>query len=107
MKVVVFGATGVVGRALLPLLVAEHEVVAVSRGEQEPEPGLRWAEADVCSGEGVAEALEGAEVAYYLVHSLGARDFERQDREAAGNVSRAAARRRRGADRVPRRSRRR
>ena len=30
MKVTVFGATGVVGRALLPLL-AEHEVTAVSR----------------------------------------------------------------------------
>ena len=29
-KVTVFGATGVVGRALLPLL-AEHEVTAVSR----------------------------------------------------------------------------
>ncbi|MBA3787652.1 MAG: NADH-binding protein, partial [Actinobacteria bacterium] len=39
-----------------------------------------------------AEALDGADVAYYLVHSLGARDFERQDREAAENVSREAAR---------------
>ena len=91
MRVTVFGATGVVGQALLPLL-AEHEVVAVSRGPRENTgDGIRWVEADVASGEGVADALEGASVAYYLVHSLGARDFERQDREAAGNVSRAAA----------------
>ncbi|MHB1241874.1 MAG: NAD(P)H-binding protein [Gaiellaceae bacterium] len=91
MKVTVFGATGVIGRALLPLLAAEHEVVAVSRGSHDAEPGIRWAEADVASGEGVAEALEGADVAYYLVHSLGTKDFERQDRLAAENVSRAAA----------------
>ena len=49
-------------------------------------------EADVASGEGVPAALAGVDVAYYLVHSLGARDFERQDREAAANVSREAAR---------------
>ena len=91
MKVTVFGATGVIGRALLPPLAAEHDVVAVSRGPHESEPGVRWAEADVASGEGVAEALEGADVATYLVHSLGTKDFERQDRLAAENVSRAAA----------------
>ena len=91
MRVTVFGATGVVGRALLPLLAAEHDVAAVSRGQHHPEDGIRWIEADVCSGKGVAEALDGADVAYYLVHSLGARDFERQDREAAENVSREAA----------------
>jgi len=91
-RVTVFGATGVVGQALLPLLAAEHEVVAVSRGARDTGDGIRWVEADVASGVGVADALEGAGLAYYLVHSLGARDFERQDREAAGNVSRAAAR---------------
>ena len=48
-----------------------------------PRKRFRWVEADVASGDGVAAALEGADVAYYLVHSLGARDFERQDREAA------------------------
>ncbi len=92
MRVTVFGATGVVGQALLPLLVDEHEVVAVSRGSRDPGDGIRWVEADVASGEGVAGALDGANVAYYFVHSLGARNFERQDREAARNVSREAAR---------------
>ena len=92
MRVSVFGATGIVGRALVPLLAQEHDVVGVSRRPAEPGDGIRWVEADVASGEGLGDALEGAEVAYYLVHSLGARDFERQDREAAENVSREAAR---------------
>jgi uncharacterized protein YbjT (DUF2867 family) len=91
-RVTVFGASGVVGRALLPLLADEHDVVAVSRGPRETGDGVRWVAADVASGAGVADALEGADVVYYLVHSLGARDFELQDREAARNVSREAAR---------------
>ena len=89
MKVTVFGSTGVVGRALLPLL-AEHEVTAVSRATRE-ESGSRWIVADAATGEGVAEALEGAQVVYYLVHSLGSRDFEEQDRAAAENVAGEAA----------------
>jgi len=88
MKVTVFGATGVVGRALLPLL-DEHEVTAVSRTPWD-DHGARWVVADAATGEGVAEALEGAEVVYYLVHSLGSRDFEEQDRIAAETVARAA-----------------
>lgn len=89
MKVTVFGATGVVGRALLPLL-GEHEVTAVSRSPRE-DAGARWVVADAATGDGVAEALAGAEVAYYLVHSLGSRDFEGQDRAAAEAVAREAA----------------
>jgi uncharacterized protein YbjT (DUF2867 family) len=89
MKVTVFGATGVVGRTLLPLL-ADHDVTAVSRSAR-TDPGARWVVADATTGEGVAGALEGAEIAYYLVHSLGARDFEQQDRVAAESFARAAA----------------
>ena len=88
MKVTVFGASGVVGRALVPLL-SEHELTVVSRTTRD-EPGVRCMVADVASGEGVAAALEGAEVVYYLVHSLGARDFEEQDRAAADTVAREA-----------------
>jgi uncharacterized protein YbjT (DUF2867 family) len=46
--------------------------------------------ADAASGDGVAAALEGAEVVYYLVHSLGTRDFEKQDRAAAETVAHEA-----------------
>jgi uncharacterized protein YbjT (DUF2867 family) len=87
--VTVFGATGVVGRALLPLL-GEHEVTAVSRSERD-EPGARWVVADAAGGEGVADAVADAEVVYYLVHSLGSEDFEEQDRTAAETVARESA----------------
>ena len=90
MKVVVFGATGVVGTALLPRLASEHELVAVSRTARGDEPHVRWVEGDASSAEDVARAVEGAEVVYYLVHSLGSRDFERQDRAAAQNVADAS-----------------
>jgi uncharacterized protein YbjT (DUF2867 family) len=88
-NVTVFGATGVVGRALVPLL-AEHRVTAVSRHAR-TEPGARYVVADAASGNGVGAALEGADAVYYLVHSLGARDFEEQDRTAAETVAHAAA----------------
>ena len=89
MRIAVFGATGVVGRALLPLLTAEHELVAVSRSPHDAVPGIRWVEGDASSTEDVARAVEGVEVVYYLVHSLGSPDFERQDRVAAENVATA------------------
>ena len=89
MKVTVFGATGVVGHALLPLL-GEHEVTAVSRTPRD-DAEARWVVADAETGEGVAGALEGADVAYYLVHSLGSSDFEERDRASAENVAREAA----------------
>ncbi len=90
MRATVFGATGVIGQTLAAAAGRRVRGVAASRGRHEDEDGVRWVEADVASGEGVAAALEGADIAYYLVHSLGARDFERQDREAAQNVSREA-----------------
>jgi uncharacterized protein YbjT (DUF2867 family) len=88
-NVTVFGATGVVGRALLSHL-AEHEVTAVSRTAHN-ESGTHYVVADAASGDGVATAVRGAEVVYYLVHSLGARDFEEQDRVAAETVAHEAA----------------
>jgi uncharacterized protein YbjT (DUF2867 family) len=91
-RVVVFGATGFVGRALLPALAGEHDVVAVSRRHQPEEDGVRWAVADVTSPSNVEAALEGAEAAYYLVHSLGSRDFAELDRAGAETVAAAAER---------------
>jgi uncharacterized protein YbjT (DUF2867 family) len=89
-KVTVFGATGIVGQALVPLL-GEHDLTAVSR-EPQQEEGAGWVVADAVTGVGLAEALDGAEVVYYLVHSLGSRDYEQQDRAAAEAVGREARR---------------
>jgi uncharacterized protein YbjT (DUF2867 family) len=89
-KVAVFGATGVVGSALLPVLAAEHEVVAVSRRPRSAKDGVTWVVADATDAASVGEVLAGAEVAYYLVHSLGSRDFEELDIAAAKTMAREA-----------------
>src|SRR6185312_16964162 len=48
--------------------------------------------ADAKDADSVARVLEGAEVAYYLVHSLGAADFEAEDVRAAETTAQAAER---------------
>jgi len=81
------GATGHVGGRLLPaLLDAGHEVRCVVRDPATARlpAGARVVGGDVLSGEGLADALAGADVAYYLVHSMGgAGDFAERDRRAA------------------------
>ena len=90
MRVVVFGATGVIGSALLPLLAAEHDVVAVSRKPQASQDRVTWLVGDATDAESVRDALAGAQVAYYLVHSLGTSDFEERDIAAAKTVAHEA-----------------
>ena len=90
MKVVVFGATGTIGQPLVKELAQEHEVTAISRDEQPDEPSVVWAQADATDADSVARVLAGAEAAYYLVHSLGATDFEERDLQAAETTAKAA-----------------
>ncbi len=92
------GATGYVGGRLLPLLSAEgRQIRCLSRHPEH----LRWRESEnvqVVAGDlldpaSLDSALVGVETAYYLVHSLNAReDFEDLDREAVRNFVAAARR---------------
>jgi uncharacterized protein YbjT (DUF2867 family) len=91
MKVAVFGATGTIGTALLPALARTHDVIGLSRREQ-PASDVTWMQAEANDAESVRRALEGVDVAYYLVHSLGMSDFESRDRTAAKTVAEQAAR---------------
>jgi uncharacterized protein YbjT (DUF2867 family) len=92
-RVVVFGASGTIGGALLPALDREHEVVAVSRRPRAAQTDrTSWAVADAGDAASVRRVLEGAEVVYYLVHSLASPDFEERDRRAAETVAREAER---------------
>ena len=93
MRVVVLGASGTIGRVLLPALDREHEVVAVSRRPRAaPSERTHWAVADASDPASVRRVLEGTQVVYYLVHSLDSPDFEERDRQAAETVAREAER---------------
>lgn len=92
MRIVVLGASGVIGGALVPELARVHDVVAVSRRPRPPEPGVTWVVADAADETTLDGALAGADVVVYLVHSLGSSDFAEADRLAARNVARASER---------------
>lgn len=95
--VAVAGASGFVGSALLPALTGDFDVVALRRTPATELPGVRWQRCDLFSLLQTERALEGADYAVYLVHSmLPARltqaRFEDMDFILADNFARAAAR---------------
>ena len=92
MKVAVFGASGTIGTPLLAELAPAHDVVAISRSERARQGAIAWKTADAIDRDSVARALDGVEVVYYLVHSLGRSDFEEQDLRAAETAAREAER---------------
>jgi uncharacterized protein YbjT (DUF2867 family) len=89
----VLGATGFIGRALVPVLAERGDVVAVSRrGDAGVQAGVRPVAADAGDGPALRAALDGVDVVYHLVHSLGSPDFSSADNRAAATVAREAAR---------------
>jgi uncharacterized protein YbjT (DUF2867 family) len=97
MRILVTGASGYLGGRLVPRLVAEgHEVRALVRNPD----GLRGApwiadveviRGDLTDRESLDPAMEGIEVAYYLVHAMGGgKDFETIESRSARNFAGAA-----------------
>jgi len=90
--VLVAGASGFVGRRLCPALAeAGHDVRAMTRHPDTYEGAGTPVYGDVHDPDTLPEALAGCRAAYYLVHSLDSKDFERLDAEAARSFARAAA----------------
>jgi uncharacterized protein YbjT (DUF2867 family) len=99
MRILVTGATGFAGSLLIPRLHREgHALRALAR-----EPGrlripaawnVETVRGDAVSGAGLGGALDGIEVAYYLIHSMESaapeRAFAERERRAAENFARAA-----------------
>jgi uncharacterized protein YbjT (DUF2867 family) len=101
MKILVTGITGYVGAALAPrLLAAGHEVVGYARDRSRVTLDVPVVHGDAVAGTGLDEAFDGADVAYYLIHSMepGDQRFDVRDRAAAENF--AAAAQRAGVERV-------
>lgn len=92
MHILVTGASGFVGRRLVPALIDEgHEVRAMTRRPEAYDGDGEAVGADVSEPETLTRALDGIDVAYYLIHSLDHRDFVRRDARAAEAFGRAAA----------------
>lgn len=97
--IAVAGATGYIGGLLCRRLHEEgREVRALARHPERAgdlkEAGCEVCRADVLEPETLGPALEGVEVAYYLVHSMGRGsdgDFAARDQRGAENFTAAAA----------------
>ncbi|HVN50439.1 MAG TPA: NAD(P)H-binding protein, partial [Acidimicrobiales bacterium] len=98
MKVLVMGATGYIGGRLAPrLLEAGHTVRCLTR-QPDRFAGVPWTDrVEVVPGNALdprtlGPAMDGIDVVYYLVHSIGnGSDFASSDRAAARNTAAAAA----------------
>ena len=92
-RVLLTGATGFVGRALAPRLVdAGWRVRGLTRHlRADAAPSIEWFEGDIQKTADDARALEGVEVAVYLVHAMTeGKDFERREVDEAGRFATAA-----------------
>jgi uncharacterized protein YbjT (DUF2867 family) len=97
MKVLVTGASGYIGRQLADKLsAAGHDVTCMvrnaARDPQLHRPQIKFVEADALQAETLPPALDGIDVAYYLIHSMSGQveGFELRDPQAAHNFAIAA-----------------
>ncbi|MGW9181889.1 SDR family oxidoreductase [Agromyces sp. NPDC055661] len=97
MRMLVTGATGYIGGRLVPRLIGAGHDVRVLVRQPERLRDVPWAASvDVVAGDlgdraAVDRAMDGIEVVYYLVHSMGGRgDFESIELEIARNVAASA-----------------
>jgi uncharacterized protein YbjT (DUF2867 family) len=72
-KILIAGASGFIGRALMGRLL-EHDnisIVALSRTpKMSNHPRIEWKQCDLFSLKDISLSMEGCEEAYYLVHSM-------------------------------------
>ena len=95
----VVGATGYIGGRLVPALIDDGWQVSVTTRSQARLRDAPWAggvtvhTADVTDAASLDAAMDGIDVAFYLVHSIGAGgSFEDADRQAAINFADSAER---------------
>lgn len=94
MKILVTGATGYIGKRLIPLLVNEgHDVICAVRDKMRAdktyleEEHINIVEADFLKSETLSNIPKDIDVAYYLIHSMSntSDDFKKLEKECAIN----------------------
>jgi uncharacterized protein YbjT (DUF2867 family) len=94
MRILLTGASGSIGAALAPALVeAGHDVRAFGRNPDRVPASLEFVRGDAITGAGLDEALDGIDVAYFLIHSMegdGREGFADKERGAAEHFVAAA-----------------
>ena len=96
--VAIAGATGFIGRWFIEEYCDKYDIIALSRREMDSSlrQGVQWRKVDMYSVSSTIKALEGADYALYLVHSmqpsarLNQGCFEDTDLLLADNFARAA-----------------
>src|SRR5215207_3621768 len=91
-KILVTGATGFVGRHVTSALeAAGHDVSAMTRRPEQYRGTGAAVRGDIADAGSLRSALDGHDVAFYLVHSLAHADFAERDRAGARAFGHAAA----------------
>ncbi len=93
MRILLTGATGYIGKRLLPVLVHKgHHVTCIVRDKQRAtfgesiEKSVDIVEADLLNNDSLNCIPEDIDIAYYLVHSMSdSRDYEEQEKLSAIN----------------------
>ena len=96
MRILLTGATGYIGRRLMDRMAAEEGVVlrifvrSAAKLQAQAGPALEIAAGSTFDPASLAKALAGVDVAYYLIHSMGAKgDFTELERRSAENFREA------------------
>lgn len=90
-KILITGATGYVGSRLAQALIFDQRSIRLMARNPDhlKSKNVEFVKADVFDLDSLNQALQGVHTAYYLIHSLGSKNFCEQDRIAAQNFAKA------------------